>query len=608
MAVAHQYSIEPVNPAAHNYEVTVTVAEPDPAGQAFFIPAWVPGSYLVRDFARHVIEIRAESAGDPVELVKTDKSTWQAAPCDGPLRLVARIHANDLSVRGAHLDMTHGFFDGAAVFPSVVDQEDRECELDIRRPPEPVGSDWRVATSMRPEGAERYGFGSYRAADYAELIDHPVEMGQFLIGEFEAAGIPHAIAVTAHTRFDMARICHDLALLCEAQLAFLGRPADLDRYLFLLTVTESGYGGLEHRWSSSLIGSRRDLPQRKATKTSDDYRKFLGLCSHEYFHLWNVKRMKPERFTPYKLHSEVHTGLLWVFEGITSYYDDLFLVRSGLITPKSYFELLGKTITRVLRGSGRFLQSVEESSFDAWTRFYKQDANSPNAIVSYYAKGSLIALALDMTLRKESGGRFSLDDVMREAWAQFGETGIGMPERGLETIARSVTGLELADFFERYVRGTGEIPLQGLLRTVGVHLHERPASDSKDMGGKAASEDAVPPPWLGATLARDGTESRFRVVHAESPAEKAGIAPGDEAVALDGLRLTAENLDARLRDYHAGDTVKFTVFRDHRLLNLKVRLVKPRDDTYYLTVDDEADVDAERERLSWLSTSEQSQG
>ena len=608
MSIPHRYSIAPINPAAHSFEVTVTVAEPDAAGQAFAMPAWVPGSYMIRDYARNIVAIRAESAGDAVELVKTDKSTWQAAPCAAPLTLVAEIHASDPSVRGAHLDSTHGFFDGAAVFPCVVGQEDRQCELDIRAPAEVHGGDWRVATSMRAVDAERYGFGTYRAADYAELIDHPVEMGQFLIGEFEAAGIPHAIAVTAHTRFDMARICHDLARLCEAQLAFLGRPADLDRYLFLLTVTENGYGGLEHRWSSSLVCSRRDLPQRKAARTGDEYRKFLGLCSHEYFHLWNVKRMKPERFTPYDLGSEVHTGLLWVFEGITSYYDDLFLVRSGLISADSYLELLGRAITRVMRGAGRLRQSVEESSFDAWTRFYKQDANSPNAIVSYYAKGSLIALALDVTIRKDSNGRFSLDDVMREAWRSFGESGEGMPERGLESIARSVTGLELADFFERYVRGTGDIPLQGLLRAVGIQLHQRAASDSKDLGGKPAAADAAATPWLGASLARDGAESRFSVVHADSPAEKAGIAPGDEAVALNGLRLTADNLDGRLRDYQPGHAVTITVFRDHRLMTLKARLGKPPEDTFYLTADAEADAETAARRASWLGRSEDPEG
>ncbi|MBT8443386.1 MAG: peptidase M61, partial [Gammaproteobacteria bacterium] len=442
MTTPHQYRIRPSDPAAHLFEVTVTVDQPDPAGQAFCIPAWVPGSYLVRDLSRHVVGISASCDGAEVGLIKTDKSTWQAEPCAAPLTITAEIHAYDLSVRGAHLDTTHGFFDGAVVFPSVVGQEDVECVVDIAAPPESVGGSWRVATSMKPLDAGPYEFGTHVVRDYAELIDHPVEMGDILIGEFEVAGIPHAIAVNGHGRFDMARICHDLTQLCEAQIRFLGKPKDLDRYLFLLAVKEKGYGGLEHRWSSALMCSRKDLPRRGDSEVNDDYRKFLGLCSHEYFHLWNVKRIKPAQFTPYDLRTESHTGLLWVFEGITSYYDDLFLARSGLITEASLLELLGKTITRVQRSPGRFRQNVEESSFDAWTKLYKPDANSVNAMISYYAKGSLVALALDMTIRKETAGRFSLDDVMVETWRQYGESGEGMPERGLETIARSVTGLE----------------------------------------------------------------------------------------------------------------------------------------------------------------------
>lgn len=600
MSIPHQYRITPFNPAAHLFEVRLTVAEPDPAGQLFVIPAWIPGSYMIRDLARHVVSIRATSDGDDVALTKVDKSSWQADACDGPITLVAEINALDLNVRGAYLDITHGFFDGACVFPSVVGQEDCECHLEIAPPPADIGANWRVATSMQRLDALQYEFGSYVAQDYAELIDHPVEMGDIHVGEFEAGGIPHAIAVFGEMHFDMARICHDLAKLCEHQIGFLGKPKDLDRYLFLLTVRENGYGGLEHRWSSSLMCSRKDLPRRGQAAVNEDYRKFLGLCSHEYFHLWNVKRMKPERFTPYRLDAERYTGLLWVFEGITSYYDDLLLARSGLITKESFLELLAQTITRVQRTAGRFRQTVEESSFDAWTRFYKQDASSINSIISYYAKGSLIALALDLTIRKESGGKFSLDDVFRECWAQYGETGVGMPERGLESIARSVTGLELVDFFDRFVRGTGDLPLQGLLKSVGIDLRLRPATDSKDKGGTPPKDGAITPPYLGAVLAKQGSTDAFTTVHAGSPAEQAGIAPGDEAVALDGLRLTADNIDSRLRDHHAGDAVTITVFRDHNLVRRQAVLAEAPSDTCYLVVETEVDRDIEDARNHWL--------
>lgn len=601
MPIPHRYKIVPKNPEAHLFEVTVTVAEPDTAGQQFMIPAWIPGSYLIRDFAKHVVEIRAASEGQEIGLTKTDKSSWLADPCDGPLVLTAEIYAYDLSVRGAHLDATHAYFNGPSVFPAVVGQEDRPCEVDIAPPPAPLGNDWRVATSMRAKTAERYGYGIYEVGDYAELIDHPVEIGVLQIGEFEAAGIPHAIAVRGHARVDVGRICRDLATLCTQHHQLLSAPADLDRYLFLLLVLGQGYGGLEHRWSSSLVCSRHELPRRGETTVSDGYRKFLGLCSHEYFHLWNVTRMKPAVFTPYDLQSESHTGLLWVFEGITSYYDDLALVRSGLITTESYLELLAQTITRVLRTQGRFRQSVEESSYDAWTRFYKQDAGSPNFIVSYYTKGSLLACALDLTLRRLTGGECSLDDVLRECWRRYGESGIGVPERGLESVAKELCGVDIDDFFERYVRGTAELPLEQLLKDCGIQLRLRAARNGNDAGGKPAAAHDPLPPWLGATLTASGDRSVFQTVHAGSPAERAGVAPGDEAAALDDLKLSARNMRIRLGEYRAGDEVSLAVFRRDELLRLKVTLEDPPEDTCYLLVDADASDAQLKIRESWLS-------
>jgi len=482
-----------------------------------------------------------------------------------------------------------------------VGQEDHACKVEIRPPVGTIGKDWRVATSMKPVDAEQYGFGHFAVADYAELIDHPVEMGQMSIGEFEACGIPHVIAVRGHAHFDMARICHDLSVLCTHQLSFLGKPENLDRYVFLLYVQKNTYGGLEHRWSSSLACSRKNLPGRGESGVSENYRKFLGLCSHEYFHLWHVKRIRPEIFTSNNLRAEVYTGILWVFEGITSYYDHLALVRCGLIAANDYLDHLAKSITRLTRTRGRLRQTIEESSFDAWSRFYRQDANSSNAIVSYYNKGALVALALDLTLRKESHGQCTLDDVMRECWSRYGESGQGMPERGLESVARSVSGLEFADFFERYVRGTTELPLQQLLGEVGVELRMRAALGGKDAGGRAAADGKQPPPWIGASLVERSGESKFGVVHSASPAEAAGIAPGDIAVSLDDLRLNKANLDSRLREHHAGDKVVIAAFRDEHLMRFKVTLATPPEDTCYLEFEEDPDPATEAMRTAWLS-------
>jgi len=420
------------------------------------------------------------------------------------------------------------------------------------------------------------------------------------IGEFEVHGIPHAIAIRGNTRVDMARLCRDLKNVCAQHLSFLGAPADLDRYLFLLNAPGSGYGGLEHRWSSALICGRDNLPARSDKGVSDEYRTFLGLASHEYFHVWNVKRMKPAAFMPYDLFQETHTRLLWVFEGITSYYTDLALLRSGVITIESYLELLGQTITRVIRGSGRRRQSLEDSSFDAWTKFYKQDANATNAIVSYYAKGALVALCLDLKLRDETDGRISLDDVMKEAWKRWGESGEGMPEDGFERLCIEVSGVDLADFFDANVRGTGELPFEPLLRSHGVDYQLRRSSGGKDKGGKPAGESKLPAVWLGANLGVSNGRLKFLSVNNGGPAERAGVSPGDELVALDGLRIDIAGSEARTRRYRPGDASELTVFRGDELITLRMKWTGAPTDTCYLVLEAGIEDAVKSRRDDWL--------
>jgi len=398
----------------------------------------------------------------------------------------------------------------------------------------------------------------------------------------------------------MGRLCHDLQTLCEQHVSLLDVPGDMDRYLFLLHAPGSGYGGLEHRWSSSLVCARDSLPARGDDAVDGAYRTFLGLASHEYFHSWNVKRMKPAAFTPYDLSAESYTSLLWVFEGVTSYYDDLALVRSGLITERSYLELLGQTITRVLRGSGRLHQSVAESSFDAWTKFYKQDANAANAVVSYYAKGALIALALDLKLRVETEGRISLDDVMKNCWERWGGSGTGMPEDGFEAVAAEVSGIDLGDFFDATVRGTGELPLEQLLQTYGIEYRLRASRGDRDKGGSKSTESKERKVWLGAKISDTDGKPVFSVVASGGPAEKAGIAPGDQAVALDGLRVTSANVEKRSRACHEGDELELLVFRGDELLTTNIRIEAAPKDTCYLELRDDVALPIENRRMAWL--------
>ncbi|HNH14759.1 MAG TPA: peptidase M61, partial [Rhodocyclaceae bacterium] len=301
---AVEYRIRPANPGAHLFEVSCTVAEPDPAGQVFSLPAWIPGSYMIREFARNIVRLRAEADGEPCALEKLDKHTWRAAAVPGArvLSVHYEVYAWDLSVRTAHLDTTHGFFNGTSVFLAVAGRTEAPCVVTIERPEGDCGRDWKLVTALPPEHGrpgQACRFGRFRAADYDELIDHPVEMGRFTLARFEAAGVPHDIALTGRHDCDLERLCADLRRICEWQIALFGTPAPVDYYAFLTMVVGEGYGGLEHRASTALICSRAELPWKGMEGLPDGYKSFLGLCSHEYFHTWNVKRIKPAAFTPY---------------------------------------------------------------------------------------------------------------------------------------------------------------------------------------------------------------------------------------------------------------------------------------------------------------------
>jgi predicted metalloprotease with PDZ domain len=602
-----RYRITALHPHAHIFQIACTVTDPDPAGQAFRLPAWVPGSYLIREFARHFVGMRATCAGAPVDVVKTAKDVWQVAPCAGELTLVADVYAFDLSVRAAFLDATRGFFNGPSVFVWPVGHEQRPCELEIVAPVGDAFRDWRVATSLPRAGASAYGFGTYRAASYDELVDHPVEMGTFDLVHFEAGGARHDIAVTGRQRGDLGRLAHDVQRICQSQIdLYAGAAASrapLDHYVFQLLVLGEGYGGLEHRASTSLVSKRDALPTTGTPVGDDDYRKLLGLFSHEYFHTWNVKRIKPAAFTPYDLNRENHTTLLWAFEGFTSYYDDLLLVRSGLTSRNTYLEALGRDVTSLLRTSGRTKQTVAESSFDAWIKYYRSDENTPNAGVSYYSKGSLIALCLDLLIRNQTNGRKSLDDVVRALWKRYGMSGIGVPEDGIEKIAEQVTGVKLKRFFDQAVRSTADLPLQNLLATVGIDMALRPSRAGVDRRERKPTrpEKAT---GRGVTLGvRTGTEGgHVRITHVldGGPAQKAGLAAGDIVMAMDGLRVTPDNFDNQLSRYRPGEAVTVHGFRRDELLVLDVTPAAAKPDAWSLSVNE--DKAGARARKRWLGT------
>lgn len=591
-----EYRVAVTRPEAHLFDVQIRLEDPVPQGQVFSMSAWIPGSYMVRDFVRHVGCLKARCGDRELALTKLDKQTWQCEPCDGPLELSYEVYAWDLSVRAAHLDITHGYFNGTSLFMRLHERDQRECRLHLS-PPEKVQGDWKVSTAMPLKGAERYGFGEYRCADFDELVDHPVEMGDFTLASFEACGVQHDIVLTGRHQADMERLCRDLKTICEHHIRFFGEPAPMDYYVFQVMVVGDGYGGLEHRASTSLLCSRNDLPAADMSGTTDAYRQFLGLCSHEYFHTWNVKRIKPAQYLPYDLSSESHTELMWVFEGFTSYYDDLGVLRCGLISPEEYLQGLGQIMTRVWRSSGRFKQSVAESSFDTWTRFYQQDENAPNAIVSYYTKGALLALSLDLTLRLESNGRYSLDDVMQALWQRYGQPLVGLGENDMPVLIHEITGIEVGSLLDRCLYGTEDVPLEQLLPQFGVSFNLRPSASSKDKGGMPDTEAEKARPLLGARVVDDHGEARLAAVFDDGAAQAAGMSAADKVIAVNGLRVSSANLESRVAAADVGACLEVHAFRRDELMVFQLPLMAPKKDTCYLQLieDDEAAADRRRQ-------------
>lgn len=596
------YKVRPLSPEAHLFQVSLVIQKPSRKGQRVSLPAWIPGSYMIRDFSRNIVSISAAADGVELELKKLDKQTWELPITDRAISITYRVYAWDLSVRSAHLDATHGFFNGSSLFLKVEGQDDQACLVEMLPPEGDAYTEWRLATTMTSCGAKPFCFGLYGATDYEELIDHPVEMGHFMDASFEVAGVTHEVVITGKHYSDMARICADLKKICAQHVAMFGSLPEMERYLFLVMAIGDGYGGLEHRSSTALICKRDDLPQKHQTKMSEGYRQFLGLCSHEYFHLWNVKRIKPKSFVNPDLKSEAYSTLLWAFEGITSYYDDLALIRSGCIDIESYLTLMAKTITRVMRGSGRLIQSVSDSSFDAWIKFYKQDENAPNAIVSYYAKGALIALSLDLQIRAGTDGKFSLDDIMRILWTQYGERGMGLAEDDVERIIEDYTGLDLADFFDAAIRGCSDLDLETYLSSIGIGYRLRQSQSATDFGGvyKSDAEPSAPRLVLGVGTRSEGKDLVLTHVHDGGAAQIAGLSAGDTVLAIDGLRVTEANLDSLVTNAINGTPVKVHAFRRDELMRFDVTPLPANSDTCELWVMDKIDQSILDRRNAWL--------
>ncbi len=572
---AIQYTVWPEDLHGHRFRIKLHIANPDPDGQVLQMPAWIPGSYLIRDFSKQIESIEAYSIASTrkkITLVRIDNDHWHLSPVEGSVEILTTVYAFDSSVRAAYLDTERAFFNASSLCMAVKGQEHLPCSLAITAPELAFADHWTVQTTLRAVKTDNLGFGYYLAKNYDDLLDHPVAMGEFQLVHWKSNGVVHRMAIQGCNHIvDTKRLAQDLQAICTSTIDLFEpktKHAPFGEYLFLVNAVLNGYGGLEHRNSTALLCRRDQIPQDNILFEESAYREFLGLCSHEYFHAWLVKRIQPKAFQPYDLSKRNHTRLLWVFEGFTSYYDDLQLLRSKRIDLKTYLKLVSDNWNGILRGPGRHKQSLADSSFDAWTKYYQADENTPNAVVSYYGKGALIALGLDLQIRAFSKNKQSLDDLMRLLWCKHGVDGIA--EDGLDELIVELLGNGFSNIWNdmktRYIFGVEDIPLQ---KWIGSNL----------ISVKPKSQTALEKIKLQFGMRHTDANGWLRVTHVLDGgiAQAAGLAAGDLLASIDGQRITSTRWDKVLASLSENSYIRITFYRDdlehERMVSLQPALI-----------------------------------
>ena len=556
------YQIEFDDYRQHLIHVTLRfVADPT---QVLSLPTWIPGSYLIREFSKHIESVRAyDEEGRLLEIQKFEKNKWRLFNTDHELITVEYdVYAYDLSVRGAYVDQTRLYVNLACACLGLEGQEDKAVEVEVFLPDEL--KHFQLATGMASKSLVKGRF-TLKAKNYAELIDAPFELAEQTRFGFEANGIPHEFVVSGKHAMNAARMQQDIEKICATEISMFG-SAPFSNYTFMTMATANSYGGLEHPNSTSLISPREDLPKaNEPEEPSEDYQRFLGLCSHEYFHSWLVKFIRPENFVNYDLNKEGYTSLLWIFEGFTSYYDDLILLRSGVISQASYIKLLKTQIDRYLQNPGRFVQSVSESSFDAWVKFYRQDENSNNAGTSYYNKGCLVALCLDLGLRLRGS---SLDALMRKLY-ENAQKGIQVHERTIVELCNELTGDNWIEQVNHLINTTDELPLDQLFPEFGLSYSLK-NDKSLPLGLKLVDK---PEGVLVQSARRDGA------------AAQAGLSAHDVIIAIDGLKATVKLIEKYAKQE---GSYSILAFRRDELMSFDVKASGSELTEVELKVEDQA--------------------
>jgi predicted metalloprotease with PDZ domain len=571
-----EYTLGMSRPATHLLEVELTV-KAVPASQAaldFLMPAWRTGRYVLFDFSGGVQEFSAtDGSGAPLRWAKTDKSTWRVEKGRATgVTIRYKVYANEFEQRTRGLNDEHAFVDGCAVFMFLEKYRSLPHTVSVH-----PYQDWHVTTGLDALAGEQFKF---RARNLDELMDCPLEIGNQKDFEFDVEGKKHVLSIFGQGNYDSAKMIADISKIVTMNKEFWG-DLPYDRYVFFLHLGLQGGGGTEHLNSTVLQTGPFGF------RNPNSYRGFLGLVSHEYFHTWNVKHLRPKGIAPYDYTKENYVYELWVAEGTTSYYGGLMLLRGGFSPAQSAFDWLAGTVFAERERPGNRIQSVSESSFDAWVKYWKEQQQGFNSESDYYGKGSDVSLVLDLEIRQQSKNKYSLDDVMRSLYKHFPLGGRGYTVDDLRTTAETMAGTDLKKFFDDYVNGTVPIDWERYLGYAGLSLQAKDSDRKISLGMRTADR-----------------ENRTRVVGvtAGSAAYDAGIDIGDEIVALNGLRVRTSDLQDRLADYKPEDKVKLTVFRRDRLRDFDITLKLQTVPSYKVTKVEKPTPEQKSIFESWLKT------
>lgn len=587
------YTISMPEPHTHLFQVEMRVSGANlPAQVDLVMPVWTPGSYLVREYARHVQDFAAtEGSGGarPLAWRKINKNTWrvETGGTAREVRATYSVYANELTVRTNELHDRHAFWNNTALLMYVEGQLAAPSTVRVV----PFG-DWKVATGLPAVTGQR---NTFRAENFDVLYDSPFLASDFKTLSFEVRGVPHRIVIDGEGNYDPERLRRETQKIVEAAVEMMGDVPYRD-YTFMLMLHPSAGGGLEHLNSTALIW------RRYAFRPEASWDDFLSLVAHEYFHLWNVKRIRPDALGPFDYTGENYTRLLWVAEGVTSYYENILSRRAGVISDKEYLTTIANAIRGLQNTPGRLEQSIEEASFDAWIKYYRPDENTLNSAISYYDKGAIVGLLLDLEIRRRSNGARSLDDVMRYLYNEFAKKNRNYTPEDFQRASEQAAGASLDDFFRRYVRGREELDYNTAFAAVGLQLQTVAASTAD------ASKPAAPKAYFGANLRQDADRLVVASVPAGTPAYNQGITFGDQIVALDGQRVTLTTFNARLEERRPGDEVRLTVFRLDELRNITIKLGGRAEENYRIVPLAQQTPEQKRLYEGWLYTLGQRSG